>query len=157
MPSIKTALISPHARPPSPSLCKSGPDMPTHYSPLPLFFMNASSPPNFSSISFAFSFVLSLVLGLEMAACSYDQRSGSCDFLSDREGTTRRRRRRRNRDGFYLVPARFVGDILHIAMNVVHWVGHGGDIVLGCAGGGGVVDFVGHVCCAVLCCACLFR
>lgn len=44
------------------------PTAPT-YSPLPLFFMNASSPPNFSSISFAFSFVLSFVFGFEMVAC----------------------------------------------------------------------------------------
>lgn len=54
------------------------------------------------------------------------------------------------RERLHLVPARFVRDILHVAVNVVHWVGHGGDVLLGCAGGGGVVDFVGHVCCAVL-------
>lgn len=38
------------------------------YSPFPLFFMKASSPPKLSSFSFALSFVLSLVLGLEMVA-----------------------------------------------------------------------------------------
>jgi len=38
------------------------------YSPFPLFFMNASSPPRLSSFSFAASLVLSLVFGLEMVA-----------------------------------------------------------------------------------------
>jgi len=50
-----------------------------NHSPFLLFFMNASSPPSFSSISLAFSLVLSLVLGLEMVAlASTSARTASC-------------------------------------------------------------------------------
>ncbi len=38
------------------------------YSPLPLFFMKASSPPRLSNFFFASSFVLSLTFGLDIAA-----------------------------------------------------------------------------------------
>ena len=53
----------------------SSPHLSLHmiHSPFPLFFINASSPPNFSSISFAFSLVLSFVLGLEMVAYHHSQ------------------------------------------------------------------------------------
>lgn len=43
-----------------------------------------------------------------------------------------------------LVTARFVRDILHRAVDVVHRVGHGGNVVLGRAGGAVVVDLVRH-------------
>ena len=46
----------------------------------------------------------------------------------------------------YLVSARFVRDILYVSMDVIHWVGHCRDVFFGCAGGGGVVDFVCHGC-----------
>ena len=47
----------------------------------------------------------------------------------------------------YLVSARFVRNIFDIAVDVIHRFGHGGDVLLGCAGDGGVVDLVCHVCC----------
>ncbi len=47
--------------------------------------------------------------------------------------------------GGYLVAARFVGDIFYVSMDVVHWVGHGGDVLLGCAGAGVVLDLICHV------------
>lgn len=56
----------------------------------------------------------------------------------------------RGEERLYLVATRFVRDVLHVAVDVVHWVGHGGNVVFGCAGGGGVVDFVRHVGCGFL-------
>ena len=44
----------------------------------------------------------------------------------------------------YLVPARFVGNVLDVAVDVVHGLGHGGDVLLGGAGGGVVLDLVCH-------------
>ena len=46
----------------------------------------------------------------------------------------------------YLVAACFIRDILHIAMDVIHRVGHGRNVLLSRTGGGRVVDFVCHVC-----------
>ncbi len=44
----------------------------------------------------------------------------------------------------YLVSGSFVGNILRGAVDVVHGVGVGGDVVFGCAGDGVVCYFVGH-------------
>ena len=43
-----------------------------------------------------------------------------------------------------LVPARFVGNVLDVAVDLVHGLGHGGDVVFGRAGDGVVVDLVCH-------------
>lgn len=45
----------------------------------------------------------------------------------------------------YLVSGSFVGDILRVAVDVVHGVGLGRDVFLGGAGGGGVMDLVCHI------------
>ena len=45
----------------------------------------------------------------------------------------------------YFVAARLITDILDIAVDVVHGVGLGGDVLLGGAGGGFVHGGVGHV------------
>ena len=47
----------------------------------------------------------------------------------------------------YLVPARLVGNVLDVAVDLVHGLGHGGDVFLGRAGDGVVVDLVCHFCC----------
>ena len=44
----------------------------------------------------------------------------------------------------YLVPARLVGNVLDVAVDLIHGLGHGGDVFLGRAGGGVVVDLVCH-------------
>lgn len=81
---VSTALISPTPSPLMPTQISQprtplkvkmdGPRVPIRqliYSPCPLFFINASSPPNCSNFSSAAFFVLGLVLGLEMVAWSY--------------------------------------------------------------------------------------
>lgn len=46
--------------------------------------------------------------------------------------------------GAYLVSTSLVGDIFDIAVDVIHRVGLGGDVVFGGLGDGMVLDFVCH-------------
>lgn len=60
---------------------------------------------------------------------------------------------RRGEGDRYLVSRGFVRDIFGVVVDVVHGVGHGGDVVFGCAGDGVVVNLVRHcVWCFVLVC-----
>lgn len=60
-------------------------------------------------------------------------------------GGRKKKRGGEERGSHYLVPARSVRDILHVAMNIVHRVGHCRNVLLGRTGAGRVVNFVRHV------------